>query len=120
MAAPTHIDANPLAYRRPGLSRPNRTTRIPNEPSPISGHLPLRHRHPAQSPLECADASIPNEPKASFIFNNIHSYAEPTEPDQPKPPQHSPKSPCYPKVSRRGPLAHHFPLSDRRSEQHTS
>src|ERR1035441_224047 len=97
MAAPTPIDANPLATRHPDPSRPRRTPRIPNEPSPISGHLPLRHPHPAQPPLECANASLPNEPNASFIFNNIDLHDEPNEPNQPKPTQHSPKSLCYPK-----------------------
>src|ERR1035441_4537869 len=97
MAAPTPIDANPLATRHPGPSRPRRTLRVPNEPSPISGHLRLRHSHPAQPPPECANTNLPNEPKASFSFNNIHSYDEPNEPKQPKPTQHFPESLCYPK-----------------------
>src|ERR1035441_10453401 len=96
MAAPTPIDANPLAAQYPDLSQPRRTPRVPNEPSPISGHLPLRRPRPAQPPAS-ANANLPNEPKASFIFNNIHFYDEPNEPKQPKPPQHSPKSLCYPK-----------------------
>src|ERR1019366_3205870 len=97
MAAPTHIDASPLATRQRGLNRPSRTTPVPNEPSPISGHLHLRHPHPAQPPLECASASLPNEPKASFIFKNIHSYDEPNEPKQLKPAPRAPRSLCYPK-----------------------
>src|ERR1035441_1914456 len=96
MAALTRIDANPLASRRPDPSRSRRTPRVPNEPSPISGHLPPRHPHPAQS-LECANANLPNEPKAPFIFNNIDFHDEPNEPDQPKRSQQSPKSLCYPK-----------------------
>src|ERR1039458_9290835 len=97
MAAPTPIDANPLATRHPDPSQPSRTPRVPNEPSPISGHLPLRHSHPAQPPLECANANLPNEPRSSFIFNNIYSCDEPNEPKQPKPTRQSPKSLCYPK-----------------------
>src|ERR1017187_7764397 len=97
MAAPTPIDANPLAARHPGPSQPSRTPRVPNEPSPISGHLPLRHSHPAQPPLECANANLPNEPRSSFIFNNIYSCDEPNEPKQPKSTRQSPKSLCYPK-----------------------
>src|ERR1039458_8033889 len=97
MAVPTPIDANTLATRQPGPSRPTRATRVPNEPSPISGHLPLRHPHPAQPPLGSANANLPNEPRSSFIFNNIHSYDEPNEPKQPKPTRQAPKSLCYPK-----------------------
>src|ERR1017187_4493922 len=104
MAAPTPIDANPPASRHPDPSRPRRTPRVPNEPSPISGHLPLRHPHPAQLPPECANASLPNEPKASFIFNNIHSCDEPNEPKQRKPAHRSPKSLCYPKFPGGAPM----------------
>src|ERR1039458_9059335 len=96
MAAPTPIDANPLASRHPDPSRPSRIPRVPNEPSPISRHLPPRHPHPAQPPA-CAKTSLPNEPKAPFIFNNMHSYDEPNEPKQLKPAPHGPKSLCYPK-----------------------
>src|ERR1035438_9813261 len=104
MAAPTPIVANPLAAQHPDPGRPSRTTRVPNEPSPISGHLPPRHPHPVEPPLECTNTNLPNEPKASFIFNNIHFHDEPNEPMQPKPPQQSPKSLCYPKFPGGAPM----------------
>src|ERR1035438_9016656 len=104
MAAPTPIDANPLATRHPGPGQPKRTPRVPNEPSPICGHLPLRHPRRAQTPLECANANLPNEPKAPFIFNNIHFHDEPNEPMQPKPTRQSPKSLCYPKFPGGAPM----------------
>src|ERR1035437_7301261 len=37
MAAPSPIDADSLATRHPGPSQPRRTTRVPNEPRPVSG-----------------------------------------------------------------------------------
>src|ERR1017187_6804600 len=96
MGAPTPIDANPLASRHPDPSQPRHTPRIPNEPSPISGHLPLRHFLPAE-PSSCATANLPTDPKKPLIFNNILFCDQPNEPSQPKPTRHSRKSLCYPK-----------------------
>src|SRR5271157_3067487 len=51
MAAPTPIHANPLATRHPGLSQQRHSPRVPNEPSPISGHLPPPPHRPIGLPV---------------------------------------------------------------------
>lgn len=85
MATHTPIDANSLSPLR-GPTQPAPTTRIPNEPSLISEHLPLRPRSPLAGPPSCAHANLPNEPNKSLIYSNIHFYDEPNEPNEPKPP----------------------------------
>src|ERR1017187_1079092 len=89
MAAPTPIDANPLASRHPGPSRPRRTPRIPNEPSPISGHLPLRHPHPPNrhsSPRTRIYQTNPKHLSFSITYILTTNPTNPTNPCQPSTP----------------------------------
>src|ERR1035438_3404223 len=83
MAAPTPIDANPLAARHPDPGQPKRTTRVPNEPRPVSRHLPPRHPHPFQPPLACANANYQTNPKHLSFSTTYILTTNPTNPTNP-------------------------------------